>query len=140
MYSIYVIKYMYKIVCHIIINSHSQQKYNKRKHSNFPCISSSYIILHLGTGSLFGRVMGSAACPQVVLAPCTMHTVGSPPCRLFGYIGYQTHYGRVVCTFDEGVGAVGGSAVVSEKGVEEWTEDAALGGVIAQPDMLGSVG
>lgn len=42
-----------------------------------------------------------------------------------------------------------GSAVVGDQGVEEWTEDAALGGtgiqdddgrgVIAQPDMLGPV-
>ncbi len=50
----------------------------------------------------------------IVLTPCSQ-CLDLLPVSRFIIVGYESHYGRVVCEFDEGVGVVGWSAVVCEE-------------------------
>lgn len=66
--------------------------------------------------------------------------LGAPP-SLYGafiVIADQSNNGCVVSTFDEGVGSMGGDAVVGVRCVQDWTEDIALGNTGVEDD--GSAG
>lgn len=61
----------------------------------------------------------------------------------------QPHNGCIICKFDDGVGAMGGDAVMGVQCVQGWTQNTALRNTSAKddsggcggahPDMLGSV-
>lgn len=51
----------------------------------------------------------------------------------------QSHNGHVISEFDEGVGAVGGDAVVGVQREQDWTEDTALRNISVEDDGGGWV-
>ncbi len=38
----------------------------------------------------------------------------------------ESNYGHVICKFDDGIGRMDGSAVMSKKDIEKWTQHTAL--------------